>query len=137
MNPVLRKEVLAETSLDTLRSLVLMADFAIEDLKTQNDALNTLNDDLAQTNIELRRELRNEDKDVRRYELLKHILPGMLEVAAYAGTRSDDAQEIFAGLDILKLDSMLDSQLAAGALEEIYDALDKQAEDALDAEAAQ
>lgn len=101
----------------------------IEELQQQVDAL-------AQTNINLRRELRNEDQDVRRYELLKHLLPSMLEVAAYAGARSDEAQDIFAGLDILKLDSMLDAQLQAGALESIYDQLDAQAEAALDAKAA-
>jgi hypothetical protein len=102
----------------------------IEDLNRQIDAL-------AQTNINLRRELRNGDKDVRRYELLKHLLPSMMEVAAYAGARSDEAQDIFAGIDILKLDAMLDAQIDAGVLEGIYDELDAQAEAALDAEATQ
>lgn len=139
-----QQEILEITDIEVLRGLCLIADTMIQELSSTVEGQAKLIEEqdgtierYQENAIGYRREIAASNKDSLRYELLKHILPSMMEVAAYAGARSDEAQEILGGIDILKLDGMLDSQLAAGALEEIYDELDRQAEDALNTEATQ
>lgn len=123
----LREQVLNETNIETLRTLVLIADQVIEQQAVKLTlAAEVLKAVLAATS--------ESDQDARRYALLKLQLPVLMEIAAYAGSQSDQAQEAFAQLDPLKLDALLDAQLEAGLLEELQDQIEQQAEQELDAQ---
>lgn len=136
-----QQKILDITDIEVLRGLCLIADSMMIELYSILDEQEELIAEqgeqierLHENAIGYRKEIADSNKDALRYELLKLIIPSMLEVAAYAGSQSFDAQAILATVDPLKLDAILDAQLEDGALEELYDEMDARAEAALDAE---
>jgi hypothetical protein len=105
----------------TLRTLVKIADEVIEHQGNELDATREVLYILHAQAVE-------SDIDADRYRLLKLILPSMLEVAAFTGAQAGDkAVNLFSILDPMKLDEVLDAQLAAGALEELEAKIEEQA----------
>lgn len=113
--------------LDILRGLIMESDTqtsrVLEELHLTTQAFT-----LAIEGAEL------DAQDAQRYTLLKHILPHMLQVIAYAAQFRGDLHEQLALLDPEKLDAILDTRIANGDLEQLLDQLDDAAEAKLDAE---
>jgi hypothetical protein len=116
----LRQEVLNETNVEVLRGLILIADEVIGTQATKLSLVTELLKAVVSATSET-------TQDARRYSLLKLQLPVLMEIAAYAGSQSDQAQEAFASLDPLKLDELLDAQLEAGVLEQLQAEIEEQA----------
>ena len=76
-------------------------------------------------------------QDAQRYMLLKHILPHMLQVIAYAAQFRSDLHEQLAMLNPEKLDAVLDTRIANGDLDQLLDQLDAAEEAKLEAEQAE
>jgi t-SNARE complex subunit (syntaxin) len=140
MTTLAQQEILEITDIEVLRGLCLIADTMIQALgeliEDQDEMLQDKDETIErlQANaIGYRSEIAEANVDARRYELLKLLIPSILELAADAGANVAEAQEIFANINPLKIDGMLDEQLDAGVLEQLYDELDAQAEAALEA----